>query len=57
MTTKGGFLMREKIILICTECLSRNYTTTKNKQTQKERIEYVKYCSRCNKHTVHKESK
>lgn len=49
--------MREKIILICTECLSRNYTTTKNKQTQKERIEYVKYCSRCNKHTVHKESK
>lgn len=57
MTTEGGFLMREKIILICTECLSRNYTTTKNKQTQKERVEQKKYCSRCNKHTLHRESK
>jgi len=56
MTTKGGFLMREKIILVCTECLSRNYNTTKNKQTQKERIEVNKFCPKCNKHTLHKES-
>ena len=49
--------MREKIILICEECLSRNYTTTKNKKTQTERIEIKKYCPRCCKHTVHKETK
>ncbi len=57
MTTKGGFLMREKIILVCSECLSRNYTATKNKDTQKQRIEVSKYCPKCNKHTIHKESK
>lgn len=49
--------MREKLILVCTVCLSRNYTTTKNKQTQTERLEINKYCSRCNKHTLHKESR
>jgi large subunit ribosomal protein L33 len=49
--------MREKVILVCTKCLSRNYTTTKNKQTQKKRIEVNKYCPRCNQHTLHKESK
>ncbi|MDY0346105.1 MAG: 50S ribosomal protein L33 [Acholeplasma sp.] len=49
--------MREKVILICEECLSRNYTTTKNKQTQKERLEIKKFCTKCNKHTLHKESK
>lgn len=54
---KGGFLMREKIILVCSECMSRNYATTKNKQTSKERLELNRYCSHCNKHTLHKESK
>ncbi|WP_084027206.1 50S ribosomal protein L33 [Acholeplasma granularum] len=49
--------MREKIILVCSECLSRNYTTTKNKQTSKERLELNRYCPTCNKHTLHKESK
>ncbi len=49
--------MREKIILVCTECLSRNYTTTKNKSTMKERLELMRHCSKCNKHTLHKESK
>jgi large subunit ribosomal protein L33 len=49
--------MREKIILVCTQCLERNYTITKNKQTQKERVEINKFCPRCNKHTLHKESK
>lgn len=49
--------MREKVILICEECLSRNYTTTKNKQADKSRLEVKKYCVKCNKHTLHKESK
>ncbi|MFA6739605.1 MAG: 50S ribosomal protein L33 [Bacilli bacterium] len=49
--------MREKIILVCTNCLSRNYTTTKQKQVSKERFEVVKFCKKCNAHTTHKESK
>ncbi len=49
--------MREKVILVCTECLSRNYTTQKNKATTKERLEMNKFCKTCNKHTLHKESK
>ena len=53
---KGGFSMREKVILVCSECLSRNYQTTKQKYG-KERLENQKFCKRCNKHTVHKESK
>lgn len=48
--------MRKKIILICEECLSRNYTTYKNIDN-KNRLEMKKYCKRCDKHTVHKESK
>ena len=31
--------MRVKVILVCEECLSRNYTTTKNPQKNVERIE------------------
>lgn len=49
--------MREKVMLVCTECLSRNYNTTKNSQTQKNRLEINKFCPTCNKHTLHKESK
>ncbi|NLB84909.1 MAG: 50S ribosomal protein L33 [Acholeplasmataceae bacterium] len=49
--------MREKIILICSDCLSRNYQTTRNKLTSKERLEINKYCKTCKKHTLHKESK
>ncbi|NLG80987.1 MAG: 50S ribosomal protein L33 [Bacilli bacterium] len=49
--------MRKKIILICTECLSRNYTTDKNKLNDKERLEIKKFCKHCNKHTLHKETK
>ena len=33
--------MSDKVILTCTECLSRNYTTTKNKKTHNERIELM----------------
>jgi len=55
---KGGFFnMREKIILVCSECLSRNYQTSKNKALQTKRLELNKYCPRCNKYTLHKETK
>ncbi|MDE6655740.1 MAG: 50S ribosomal protein L33 [Anaeroplasmataceae bacterium] len=49
--------MRTKVILVCEECLSRNYTTTKNPQKTIERIEVKKFCKTCNKHTIHKETK
>ena len=49
--------MNEKVILNCTECLSRNYTTHKYKATHTDRIELKKYCKKCGKHTVHKETK
>jgi large subunit ribosomal protein L33 len=46
-----------KVILTCTECLSRNYTTTRNKKTQTERLEIKKFCKKCGTHTLHKETK
>jgi len=49
--------MRTKMILICTECLSRNYAADKNKLISTERLEVKKYCKKCNKHTLHKETK
>lgn len=49
--------MREKVVLVCTECLSRNYTTTKDKYSSTQRMEITKYCKKCNKHTLHRESK
>ncbi len=49
--------MRDIITLECTDCKNRNYPTTKTKQTQTGRVEYKKYCRRCNKHTVHKETR
>lgn len=48
--------MREKIILICSECLSRNYSTTINKDNQKI-VTINKYCKKCGKITPHKISK
>jgi large subunit ribosomal protein L33 len=30
---------------------------TKNKRKHPERVEYSKYCPRCNQHTSHKETK
>ena len=47
---------KKKVILTCTVCLSRNYVTNSNK-TNTERIELKKYCPRCNKHTLHKQTK
>lgn len=49
--------MRVAITLACQECKRRNYITTKNKKTTPDRIEMKKYCSHCNKHTDHKETK
>ncbi|WP_428844929.1 50S ribosomal protein L33 [Calderihabitans maritimus] len=49
--------VRVGITLACTECKSRNYTTTKNKRNNPDRIELKKFCPRCKTHTVHKETR
>src|SRR3954447_21011201 len=48
---------RDKIILACSDCKNRNYFTTKNKRLHPERVEWKKYCPRCNAHKIHKETK
>lgn len=47
---------KKKIILTCSECLSRNYVTNKP-SSNTSRVELMKYCPKCNKHTLHKETK
>lgn len=47
---------RAKVILVCEECLSRNYTTFRN-YSSVERLELKKFCKKCGKHTVHRETK
>ena len=38
--------MRVVIHLACTQCQERNYTTTKNKKNNPDRLEVRKYCYR-----------
>ncbi|RLB84678.1 MAG: 50S ribosomal protein L33 [Deltaproteobacteria bacterium] len=49
--------MRIIVILACSECKRRNYTTTKNKRTTPNKLEFSKYCRFCMRHTLHKETK
>ncbi|MDD3581354.1 MAG: 50S ribosomal protein L33 [Desulfobacca sp.] len=49
--------MRDNIILACTTCKRRNYTTTKNKRRTPNRLEFKKYCPFCRTHTLHRETK
>jgi len=53
----GGYEMRVKITLACTECKQRNYDKMKNKKNDPDRLEMNKYCRFCRKHTLHKETK
>lgn len=48
---------RDLAILACTECKRRNYTTTRNKRTQTNRLEMKKFCPNERKRTLHRESK
>ncbi|MBU4128518.1 50S ribosomal protein L33 [bacterium] len=49
--------MQETITLACTLCKRRNYTLTRNKKTNPDRLELKKFCKFCRKHTPHKEIK
>ncbi|HNX42573.1 MAG: 50S ribosomal protein L33 [Candidatus Aminicenantes bacterium ADurb.Bin508] len=48
---------RINIQLQCTECKSKNYATCKNKKTTKNKLELNKFCPKCGKQTLHKETK
>lgn len=50
-------IMRDIITMECTECKNRNYTTTKNRQNNRDRLELKKYCKFCQQHTLHRETK
>ncbi|MDZ7831019.1 MAG: 50S ribosomal protein L33 [Desulfobacterales bacterium] len=49
--------MKVNITLACNECKRRNYSTTKNKRTKPDKLEFKKYCRFCQKHTPHRETK
>jgi len=49
--------MRIILLLQCTECKNRNYSTIKNKKNTPDKLELQKYCRHCRKHTTHKETK
>ena len=49
--------VRPVITLACSDCKERNYTTQKNRRNDPNRIELKKFCRRCRKHTVHRETK
>jgi large subunit ribosomal protein L33 len=48
---------RPKVTMACVECKERNYITTKNRNTQRDRLEMRKYCPRCRMHRAHRETK
>ena len=48
---------RALVTLKCPKCGELNYRVQKNKANDPERMEISKYCSRCQKHTMHKEEK
>ena len=49
--------VRPVITLACIECKERNYTTEKNRRNDPARLEFSKYCKRCRKHQLHRETK
>ena len=54
MAKKGGDV-RVIITMSCPDCRERNYTSTKNRRNDTQRMELRKYCPRCRGHTVHRE--
>ena len=48
---------RNYVIMVCTECKNEARCVSKNKKNTPERIELNRYCSKCRKHTTHKEKK
>ncbi|AWB09894.1 LSU ribosomal protein L33P [Thermodesulfobium acidiphilum] len=57
MAKAGAKEKRIRVTLACQECKERNYHTQKNRINDPDRLQLKKYCPRCNKVTVHKETK
>ena len=49
--------VRPKITLARSECKERNYITKKNRRNTPDRLELQKYCPRCRKSTLHRETR
>ena len=49
--------VRPKITLACEECKERNYITKKNRRNTPDRLTIRKFCSRCGRHTEHRETR
>ena len=43
------------INLGCVDCRERTYHSSKNRRNDPERLELMKFCPRCRKHTPHRE--
>ncbi|HNQ31075.1 MAG TPA: 50S ribosomal protein L33 [Candidatus Woesebacteria bacterium] len=48
---------RQLFGLVCSTCESQNYVTHRNKVNTTEALAFDKFCSKCKKHTPHKERK
>jgi large subunit ribosomal protein L33 len=48
---------RDIVSLACSDCKRRNYSTTRNKKKQTDRLQLKKYCPFCRTHVLHKETK
>ncbi|WP_125583948.1 50S ribosomal protein L33 [Levilactobacillus cerevisiae] len=49
-------MAQRKIALACSVCGSRNYTITAS-ATRTQRLEVMKFCKYCGKHTLHRETR
>lgn len=54
MAKKGSRIL---VGLICVTCGKQNYVVSKNKVNSTEALKLNKYCNKCKKPTVHKETK
>ncbi|MCY3888245.1 MAG: 50S ribosomal protein L33 [Chloroflexi bacterium] len=48
---------RVHITLACSECRERTYHSSKNKRNDSNRLELRKFCPRCRKHQLHRETR
>ncbi|MBI2008453.1 50S ribosomal protein L33 [Candidatus Amesbacteria bacterium] len=53
MAKKGA---RQHFAFVCSVCKSQNYISQKNKINTPDKLELKKFCRKCRKHTLHKET-
>ena len=53
MAKKGA---RGFVGMVCSVCKSQNYITQRNKVNIEKKLELKKYCNKCRKQTLHKET-